>query len=338
MEARSGQVTADGKMRMRAARSWLLLSVAVLLCVGLVVYAGPHLDWTTLAQLSPELIGILVGSSIVMSLAYAAGAVTLLAGMNARADFGSVLIAMLAGGTVGLVGDPKIGVPSRLLFYKLLAGIPYSIGTAQIAAETVLWLALMGCVLAIPSELARSYAPMLSALAALSVLAGIAVIAFGPVLLTWTPGVKLLYRKWPALNSFIAGTRAAVLGLRPRAIAIAIGWFLVTYAADALALYAVMRAWGALISPLLLAQVIVISYLVGLASMLPLGIGARDLTFLFLLQQLGAPPEIATAATLVQRTFRTLVPLAMGLPALLLLRRRVPSPPTDGGTEFRETV
>jgi uncharacterized membrane protein YbhN (UPF0104 family) len=242
--------------------------------------------------------------------------------MNTRVDFWSVLLAMLAGGTVGLLGDPKIGVPSRLLFYKLLAGIPFSIGAAQTAAETVLWLALMGCVLAIPTELAGSYAPALSAFAGLSVLAGIAVVALGPAIFARLPGVRALYRKWPPIEALINNTRAAVLGLRPRAIAIATGCFLVTYVADTLALHAVLSAWGAPIAPLLLAQVIVISYLVGLASMLPLGIGARDVTFLLLLQQLGAPPEVATAATVVQRTFRTLVPLAMGLPALLLVQWR----------------
>lgn len=297
---------------------WIVASV---LMVALAWHVLVHIDWSVFARISVGMLVLLAASSVAMSMAYAAGAQALLFGMNTRPTYFCVLLAMLAGGTVGLAGDPKIGVPARLFFYKLLSNIPVNIGAAQMAAETVLWLALMGIILAVPTELAGEYAPTLSLVAASAVAVLIFAIIAGPAILVRLPGVGNLYRRWPAVERLIEHTRAAILGLRVSTVGWATFWFLVTYAVDTFSLYLLLDALNAAVRSVLLAQVIVISYLVGLASMLPLGIGVRDITFLALLQQLGVSAEMAAAAVVAQRAMRTVIPLMLGLPALAFVAR-----------------
>jgi len=53
--------------------------------------------------------------------------------------------------------------------------------------------------------------------------------------------------------------------------------------------------------------------LVGFVSMIPLGIGTRDLTTFFLYLRLGLPPEVAVAMAAIERVLWTLVPFCLGL-------------------------
>jgi len=135
------------------------------------------------------------------------------------------------------------------------------------------------------------------------------------------PGMRNIYRRWPAVERLIDDTRDAILQISVAAVGWSAFWFLVTYAVDAFSLYLLLDTWNAAVRVVPLAQVIVISYLIGLASMLPLGIGVRDITFLALLQQLGVSAETGAAAVVAQRAMRTVIPLMLGLPALAVAAR-----------------
>jgi uncharacterized protein (TIRG00374 family) len=56
-----------------------------------------------------------------------------------------------------------------------------------------------------------------------------------------------------------------------------------------------------------------ISGIIGIISMLPMGIGAKDTSLVVLMTQVGVPQSTALIAVLVDRTLWTLVPLVVGI-------------------------
>jgi len=67
------------------------------------------------------------------------------------------------------------------------------------------------------------------------------------------------------------------------------------------------------VSPLPILGVEAIGTLAAVLSLLPLGIGAMDLSMIFLYSLLGIDKEVATIAVLVARTIGFLVPLIIAL-------------------------
>ncbi|WP_100961723.1 lysylphosphatidylglycerol synthase transmembrane domain-containing protein [Bosea sp. FBZP-16] len=303
-------------------RKRLLWGAGLLVGAAALFYLLRHVDWRVLAALGPWPLLALCASTVLMIVLHAAGAAALLHGMRYPAKVGDVMTAMLAAGTVSLAGDPKLGVPARLAFYKMLAGIPVSVGAAQTTIESLLWLFLMGAIMVIPGPLAGDRALPLSLAAAAMLAAGVAAVALGPPVLDRLWGVGRLFRASGPIRKFVLDLRSAMLGLRPGALALATFWLATTYVVDVASIWFLGRALGAEIAPSAIGHAVVISYLAGAVSLLPLGIGVRDVTFVLLLQQAGAPAEAAAAIALVHRTLRTALPLLLGLVVTAFVLRK----------------
>ena len=288
---------------------WLLTTA---LASAAFIYLGSKVDWNILFRLSLMQVGLLFLSTFLLICLHAIGAAALLKGLGHATTPGRVLLSMLAASTVSSAGDPKLGVPARLFFYRFFAGIPLSTGTAQTTIESLLWLIMMGLLIAIPGPLAGNYTFHLSLVAVTLVGGGIAVVAVGPGLLERTWLLGSLFRKMGRLRAFILDVRSAILGIKPASLAIALAWFGATYLVDILTVALLARALGGAISWIAIGHAIVISYLIGAASLLPLGLGVRDVTFVVLLQQAGLSAEQASAIALIHRLARTVLPLTLG--------------------------
>lgn len=293
-------------------RQRLLSGAAFIIGAAALLYLVNRIDWHVLQSISIQTLLVLCLSSIVMIALHAAGAATLLAGMRYPASLVDVMMAMLAASTVSLAGDPKLGVPARLAFYKMLADIPVSVGAAQTTIESLLWLFLMGAILVIPGELADDRAVPLSLAAAGFLVAGLTAVGLGPAVLDrlWLLGP--LFRASGPIRQFTFDLRNAMFGIKPAALALATFWLATTYVVDVASIHYLGRALGADIPLVAISHAIVISYLAGAVSLLPLGLGVRDVTFVLLLQQAGAPAEAAVALALIHRTVRTVLPLLIG--------------------------
>ncbi|KUL94109.1 hypothetical protein DK26_20675 [Bosea sp. WAO] len=309
-------------------RKRLLWGAGLLVGGAALFYLSRHVDWRVLAALGPGTLLALCASTILMIVLHAAGAAALLHGMRYPARVADVMTAMLAAGTVSLAGDPKLGVPARLAFYKMLANIPVSVGAAQTTIESLLWLFLMGAIMVIPGPLAGDRALPLSLAAAAMLAVGVGAVALGPPVLDRLWGIGRLFQASGPIRRFVLELRSAMLGLRPGALALATLWLALTYVVDVASIWYLGRALGADIAPAAIGHAVVISYLAGAVSLLPLGLGVRDVTFALLLQQAGAPPEVAAGIVLSHRTLRTVLPLLLGvaLTPWVLRRAREPGP------------
>lgn len=308
----------------------LIWSLTAALATIAFIYLGRKIDWTVLFDLSLFQAGLLFFSTFLLICLHAMGAAALLKGLGYSAGPVRVLVSMLATSTVSLAGDPKLGVPARLFFYKFFAGVPFSIGAAQTAIESLLWLVMMGFLITIPGPLAGDYTLPLSLTAAGFVCGGIAVIAVGPGLVDRLWLVGPLFRRMSRLRSFILDVRSSILTIRPFSLALASVWFGATYIIDILTVSFLAQVLGASISWIAIGHAIVISYLIGAVSLLPLGLGVRDVTFVVLLQQAGLSAEQAATVALIHRIVRTALPLACGAivtPIAIGIKRRLSACP-----------
>jgi uncharacterized protein (TIRG00374 family) len=248
--------------------------------------------------------------------AHAAGAAALLKALDHVAPVRKVMMAMLAASLVGMGGDPKLGIPARLFFYKLFADIPLVVGVTQTVAESALWLLLMALIVAIPGPYEQTYALTLS-LAALAILAASLLgLSLGPTFLVHIRGLRWVFSEKNRIGRFVCSVRAALMSMKFKYLLLACGWFSLTYVIDIASLWYLAHFYGYPLHPAILGHAIVLSYLVGALSLLPLGLGVRDIALAGLLVHAGLPEADAAACALIHRTIRTVLPLLLG--ALLI--------------------
>jgi uncharacterized membrane protein YbhN (UPF0104 family) len=293
------------------ARTLIILAVAVLITAAF-IYLGEKVAWDVLLRFTLLQILLLCLSTFVLIFLHASGAAALLKGLGYNASPWRVLAAMLAASTVGLAGDPKLGVPARLFFYKVFAYVPVRVGAAQTAIESFLWITMMGLLLMMPGPLAGDYVLPLSIAVAALVFSGMAAVIVGPALLDRLWLIGPFFRKMEKLRGFIFSMRSAILQISPASLIAASGWFAATYVVDILTIGFLIDCLGGSMSSIAIAHAIVISYLAGVASLLPLGLGVRDVTFALLLQQGGLSADLAATIALTLRVARMLPPLALG--------------------------
>ena len=138
------------------------------------------------------------------------------------------------------------------------------------------------------------------------------------------PGVRLLFDATNRVGAFVTSVRTALLGIRPGALIAATAWLASTYVIDIGTLWYLAQLFGHSLDVFQAGHAIVLSYLAGAVSFLPLGLGVRDVALSALLQQAGLPAADAAAVAVIQRAFRTLVPLAMGALLLPFVRKQAP--------------
>ena len=226
---------------------------------------------------------------------------------------------MTAGGAATFVGDPKLGIPVRVFLFRTILGIPVAISSAAIVLETVLWLFIIGVVLILPVPHiwgSKYWTVSLSAIS-LMILSVLFLIA-GNKIIDIIP--KSFHRfKFAKISQFVADFIFGIKNINKidtikAILAFAVGWLV-----NAVSLWVILYEFGWRLNIQDLVYVGVFAYLVGTFSMLPMGLGSRDVTLVLLLTQLGPNSDIATATALIQRVFRTVVPLFIGLISINIL-------------------
>lgn len=296
---------------MRALRKPLLVLITIVVAIAAFTYLGRQVDWAVLARFTLAQNLILCATSLAIILIHAMGTATLLRAMGYHAPFFKLMKAMVAAATVCLAGDPKLGIPMRLFFYRVFARIPLNLGVTQILAESILWVLIMALIIAIPSPGGSEISLLFSAGAMVAIAMGIGGIIVGPTLLRHLWLVRHLFSPANRLGRFVLSVRETLLGLQPKQGFMAVGWYIGTYVVDVLTIWYLLTIFGYHLNGIVLAHVIVLSYVAGALSMLPLGLGVRDVTFSLLLHQLGVSVEDAAACAIIYRTIRTAVPLAL---------------------------
>lgn len=298
------------------------IGLFVLALSALLVWLLATYDFAKLAQLSGITIAIAVVLSLLYSWLYGAGVKLILRALGQRTSVWRVFLVISGGGTASYLGNVQIGIPLRLFLFHRLLGVPYALGAASVTLESACWFGLMGIGLLLAGA-PGNIAPWLTAcLLAFGLLAGYRFgLPLAARLFEWLPerwmGVPL-----GALRRGLGDLVSALQQVRWIWLAAAVLVFSVNYAIDAVTVWLVVRNYGEHVALLDALGAIILSYLAGLVSMVPMGLGVRDVSMVALLSRSGVSPDVATTVALVQRALRTVIPLGIGLLAVNLLGLR----------------
>lgn len=254
---------------------------------------------------------LLVAALLVSSLQECAGTTSAQAALAAfaqRASFFRLLIITTVATTTNSAVPVPAGIPLRIWLQKRWLGIPVSSSTAAVALEmlcgygTLGLFALAGTFLFGPSIVALGFRYGIA----------VAVIFLLVVVTTW-----LLRNRIRARIGQLAGLRPALV---PAIATIALNLGIIGLAT--LRLWLILRALEHQATPVVeITAALCISRLVGVASMIPMGLGSRDVTLTGLLVLASVPLPIAIIAAAVDRVLATIPYLAVALAGWPLLRR-----------------
>lgn len=211
----------------------------------------------------------------------------------------------------------KIGIPLRVYLYKHLLRVPYSSGTAAVTIMNSIWLLVLSMLSLLGVQyVVQGYSPWYYLLAVAMVVVVVAVLLFFPFdslsrfvgrlpfqelsirLLAFAERIQGYIRRTSIWTTSVAGVTV----------------FLKLYV-TALASHLVLRDFGYQLGSSYILAAQSTSLLLGLISMIPMGIGTRDVSMVLLLGQRGIPQDVAVALALVERMVWTLLPFLLGLVA-----------------------
>ena len=300
----------------------ILVGLAVLALSAALLWLLTTYDLSMLRRLPTTVIAVLVVLSLVYSLIYGVGVAWLLRGLGQPRPVWRVFLVISGGGTASYLGNLQLGIPLRLLLFNKILDVPYAQGAAAVALETACWFGLMGVGLLLAGT-ASNLVPWIAMLTmlVLSVIAYRTAPAALRLLNAWLPdrvrGVSL-----KRLRDFVGHLAVAVATLRWTWLLATLAVFSTNYLIDALSVSLIVHSLGQQIALLSALEAVILSYLAGLISFIPLGLGVRDVSLVVLLENGGVSRDVATSVAIVHRVLRTVLPLLIGLVAINLLGAR----------------
>lgn len=298
-------------------RGWaamVLLFIAAAVILQRVVASGSQLSWTTFHWLP---LVVALAATVVQELLNPWLAKFSLRAIGQDGDYWRLLGIVTTTSASNAVIPLPAGIPLRVWLQKRWLGISYPDSTLAAILESfigygVLGLAAILSMIAWAPNLLRRTASFHSWILFCGTLAMLAVVAQCARLLInrYAPTVIVLFRlqrasrlSWKSLSAIAAIT---ILGVTLAYVRVALlGWALSVSALD----------WGLVFTGL------VVSRLAGVASMIPMGLGARDVSLGYFLILAGTSASSATAWVILDRLVMTIPYLMIGLLSMLILRK-----------------
>lgn len=281
----------------------------------LLAYLLRDVDWLIIRQSGPATLGSVLGLTILNTLTYVLLVYILVRSSGYTTTLWKTYLVLTASLSVNYVTPIKVGFPLRVYLYNRLMNIPIAVGTALIAVEILVGILIPGCVAIVGIVIlfpALGFAPTLILM--LLLLAGSLFFLWMPFEriqphLERFPFARLTMRLIHFAGSFQSGWRR----LSPVVFLGILALDLLMVGIQTLTLWIVLSIFAP--APSLLAVLIVftVSVTAGNLSMIPMGLGVRDISFTWLLVQLGVPKEIAFSVAMIQRLFSPGLPLLLGL-------------------------
>jgi len=300
-------------------KPWFIGLLIFLSLIG-VYYVARRIDWAVVGEINSWLLGVLLVVSVLYMLVNALSTWVLLRGMGYAPHFGRLYLVVTAGLSTNYITPVKAGIPVRLWLYKSLLEIPVSSGSASVVIETTLGMCI-GAILSlwgIQSAL-RQYDIRIYLLALSIIAAGGAVSLFFYPQLLKAFGKLLPSRHADRINGWAKRFFESIKTIPGWTLVKVIFLYLVRVAARAFCLFFILRDMQVSVSVLDLVFVQSISGILGILSMLPMGIGVKDASQVVLMTQLGVPQSEALIAALIDRALWTFVPLVAGIISVNIL-------------------
>ncbi len=293
---------------------YLLLAIMVLSIV-LPVYLLRDLDWHMLAQFTPLHLAGILGLLILGTLFYTLAISVMVKAVEHPSTLWQAYLILTASLSANYVTPVKIGIPLRIYLYQHFMHIPTATGTALVTLETITGLLVPTLVAILGITTLFTNLKLTVPIILLSILSiGTGLIVYLPThaIKTWmprSPRSKITARTLHFIENVQMGFRSVSLMTTLKISLL----FLLNLTTSAGIVHLILRVLGFTINPLVLLYVLAIAITAGNLSLIPMGLGVRDISFTMLLQYLGVPQEIAISTAIIQRLFSPGWPLLLGL-------------------------
>jgi uncharacterized protein (TIRG00374 family) len=275
-----------------------------------------------LGQLDPLLVLILIALSVLYLLQRVLATKILLRGMGYDVPFKGMYLAITASLPTNYTTPAKVGVPIRLALFKEFLGIPVSVGMASVFMETALGLVIAAIIAFFGTiHLFRHFLPGFEVVMLL-LMAGIVVMYFLPIPAVSRPSHRFLGKYLQRMTDFVTKFRDSIRLTSRSTLLVIVVLQLMRIVIRTLATYAILLQFNVNVSMLALLYIQAISGTIGMLSMLPMGLGARDLSSVVLMTQIGVPGDVAVLAAAMDRLLWTLVPFGLGVVSVNALGNR----------------
>lgn len=297
----------DRWRRNRAIRAITIVAtiVSITWIIWIAIRSAAQIHW---GLMNPWLIGAALIVASVQECTGTASAQAALSSFGQHAAFIRLLVITTVATTTNSIVPVPAGIPARIWLQKAWLGIPIHLSTSAIALEVLCGygllalLAMAGGFLFGVNVLAMStrYLPLIVALTALTLM----------VVWLLREHLRSRLRQLAALRPALSPTLLTAL-LNVLIVALA-----------TLRLWLILRALGSDTASIAeITAALCIARVAGVASMIPMGLGSRDVTLTGLLALSGIPLPIAVLAAGVDRVLSTAPYLAVAAMGWPLLRR-----------------
>jgi len=296
---------------MKRSYYWLLLICTVALTV---YYITESFDLSVLTNLTIENLSILLFLSILPLFVFVFALRIFLGGMGYKSSLKSLYLIATSSLAANYTTPLRIGIPLRAYLYKKFLGIPLSRGTALLAIELFLEI-LLPAVISIfaIATLFTEYSLQIPLFMVFFLF-----IVFYVVVSIEPHKIKKVISRLPFQNKlgrllkFGANFREGVKIMDKKVLILFTLLLSLAYIVSAFQLYVILFILGIEINPIHLLYINMISFTVGVISMIPMGLGTRDASLILLLLKLGVPNEVAVSAALIQRILGTGLNFVLG--------------------------
>lgn len=216
----------------------------------------------------------------------------------------------------------KIGVPLRAVLYQRLLNVPYSTGIAALTIEVFLC-DFVGLIISFFGLLFIFRDTALS----VSVFSAPLLVSFLLLFLFTKPRYygKVINRIWflkkrrERIIALISNTQSSLKKLKKFQLTSISLLFFMGYLINAIRIYFVLFALGFSLDISILLYIQAISFTLGSLSMLPMGLGIRDVSIISLLSYIGLPMNVAIPVALIERLLTSGISIILALVSALLL-------------------
>ncbi|CAN2040296.1 Lysylphosphatidylglycerol synthetase family protein [Candidatus Magnetomoraceae bacterium gMMP-15] len=271
--------------------------------------------WELLTQIEPLLLIILTGIAVIYIIESALSTKILLHGMGFNIPFMKLYNILTVSMFANYTTPTKIGTPIRIFFYKKFLKIPVPAGSASIALEFGTGIGIAGVISFIGViHLFKDIMPDMKMLfIILLILMPIMLILIKFIIIPFCLQKTFANRLIKRIVNFLFLFKESIIKTSKTAILLFGLLLLIRIFIRVITVYIILLNFNYELSLPAILYAQTISGLIGIFSMLPMGLGAKDLSLFALLLHIGVPANVGTLIVAIDRAMWTLVPLVLGI-------------------------
>jgi len=286
-----------------------------------IYYLIRNFSLETLKQLTPQITILILIFMFIPMFFHIYGIRIILKDMGYKTSFSKIFYIIRSSLFIENTAPLKVSIPLRIYLYNKFQKIPIAVGTATSTAELLLTLLVPAIIsLFAIKTIFTDYSIILPLVAILTIFLIFLIIMFGfNIKIFENSNSKLIKKLLSMKDAFQKSIKK--ISIKTGIIFLFITFMIYLFSAIRIAF--ILSIFD--LPPLGLVKILYVftlSFIIGGISLIPGGLGVRDVSMTLLLIQLSVPTEIAIAIALIERTLTMGVSILLGIYSISMLGLR----------------